>query len=902
MYRAIPLVFLLACTSSLNRELPPVDRPADDAEEPSAFDEKDEVDDDLPDGVVTPLPDLAVVSMNAQSDDTGMWFELEIANLGAADAPATELGLFLDQTTAPQPGDVAYSQHSVPAIPAGSSYAMVVQADSAAFAACADGCQSWLLLDSASATSEADEDNNAAGPIAVTTDSPGPTTVGANLKVTDLTWTEANGTVSYIVTVRNDGDENASGTFAIDLFADSASAPALTSIGDADGVLYGLWAGTETTLQITHDVDCTAGCTAWATVDSYGYIPETDETDNRFGPVTVTTSSTPPPPTTNGPDLQVTSVTWTENAGVVDYSITVKNHGDEEAVDFDIDVYGDQANAPTTGDIGNEWWMVAHLAAGDETTLPFSITQDCSTGCTSWVQVDSMDSVLETDETDNVYGPMAVGTVQTPPPTTTGPDLQVVSATWAETPSGIDYTVIVRNDGDEEAIGFDVDIYGDQAIAPAALEFGDDWNYVASLAAGDEKTLALSITKDCSTGCTSWVQVDSSGDVTESDETDNVHGPIAVNTTPTQTGDANLVITSFSWTEVGTGFDYEITVRNTGNADATTPIIVDVYGDWASAPVLHDIGDEWGQIDFLNAGEEQTVTLSLTQDCSAGCTSWAQVDTEGGVTESDETDNVHGGIAVTSTPSTTPGIDLVVGDATWQKNGSDFDFTVTVRNDGTVDSTGFYVDLFADSDTQPSGTSDDFEWIGSLQAGAETTVTMSHTADCSTGCTSWVYVDPNGGISETAEDNNFSEHAIGFEIVGTLKQTFEFADSSYNCESDLEWVFQDALAIRGLPPTEVDISLVVDENRISHTCTFPEATAWFANDADTLWVGVDFDAEQVWEYSDQLGAWDTFDGSMTNNTMQAAHDELYEDMTVDGKVMDVDFSVTWDIVWQARQN
>jgi hypothetical protein len=90
-------------------------------------------------------------------------------------------------------------------------------------------------------------------------------------------------------------------------------------------------------------------------------------------------------------------------------------------------------------------------------------------------------------------------------------------------------TAVVRNTGAVAADSFAIDFYSSRSSAPGPGETGDFRRVVHSLAAGDTAMFTAGpITSDTIGEWSSWVSVDASGWVVETDETDNVNGPTSI--------------------------------------------------------------------------------------------------------------------------------------------------------------------------------------------------------------------------------------------------------------------------------------------------------------------------------------------------------------------------------------
>ena len=91
------------------------------------------------------------------------------------------------------------------------------------------------------------------------------------------------------------------------------------------------------------------------------------------------------------------------------YAVDITNTGSEAVSAFYVDLYLDQSWSPEIGTDGDEYVDVTELKPGVTTFADFLV--EVPTGCypcDSWILVDSYNEVDETDETDNIGGPLEV--------------------------------------------------------------------------------------------------------------------------------------------------------------------------------------------------------------------------------------------------------------------------------------------------------------------------------------------------------------------------------------------------------------------------------------------------------------------------------------------------------------
>ncbi len=114
------------------------------------------------------------------------------------------------------------------------------------------------------------------------------------------------------------------------------------------------------------------------------------------------------------PNLSFTSVEYSALAapahGSIFVTAVVQNTGAVAADSFAIDFYSNRSSAPVAGETGDFRRVVYSLAVGDTAMFTAGpITSDTIGEWNSWAAVDAGGWVVETDETDNVHGPTAIG-------------------------------------------------------------------------------------------------------------------------------------------------------------------------------------------------------------------------------------------------------------------------------------------------------------------------------------------------------------------------------------------------------------------------------------------------------------------------------------------------------------
>jgi hypothetical protein len=221
------------------------------------------------------------------------------------------------------------------------------------------------------------------------------------------------------------------------------------------------------------------------------------------------------------PNLLVSAASGSISGGVLDLEVTVRNDGATGASDFWVDVFIDPDGTPAAGDIGEEFTLVPYAGADSTASLSFQIPVD-SGDHTVVVFVDTNDDIEESDETDNLLEAALGGGT-----TVSGPDLVISYFDYLADDVTVLWVVDVQNQGDQDADWFYVDLFTDQASSPALYDDGDEYTTIDGIAAGDTDYADFEVETWCF-GCSSWVMIDGYDNVYESDESNNVSGPLTV--------------------------------------------------------------------------------------------------------------------------------------------------------------------------------------------------------------------------------------------------------------------------------------------------------------------------------------------------------------------------------------
>jgi hypothetical protein len=345
------------------------------------------------------------------------------------------------------------------------------------------------------------------------------------------------------------------------------------------------------------------------------------------------------------PDLVVTSIAYnpaSPNVGEpVILTVTIENQGLADAGPFNSRWYADRATPPSNSSVSNEEfeYFSGGLAVGATTTHVDTYTYTTDGPHNSYAQVDIPSAILESDE-NNLFGPIIINVTEV--------DLKinsiVLSPASPKVGEPVTVTVTIENQGTSDSGQFFCDWYADRATPPVPGDFGDkSQEFGSGLAAGATTTLVATYTYTTGGPHAMYAQVDSDEIVTESDENNNLFGPQNVNVI-----DVDLKINSILFSpmspEAGQPVTVTVTIENQGLTDSD-PFFCDWYANRATPPVPGDFGDksqEFGSGLAAGATATHVDTYTYTYATAGEFSTFAQVDSDQIVDETNETNNVFG--------------------------------------------------------------------------------------------------------------------------------------------------------------------------------------------------------------------------------------------------------------------
>jgi hypothetical protein len=308
--------------------------------------------------------------------------------------------------------------------------------------------------------------------------------------VPSTTNPQINQTVTVTVTVKNQGTGNIGGTFFIDFYKDAgATGPTVGELSDIFCEINSLAAGATKTCTFKIAYASIGNYRIWAQVDSDVYIPESDETNNISGPVTIQVKTG-----TLISDLFVQSITTNpvspQPNQSVDVTVAVRNQGTGHTANpFAIDFYSSRATAPSTGLAGDfRCYIYEGLEPGATATCinyDVAIKYPSAGSYNMWAQVDTDLDVTESNETNNILGqpitvctPPAIPSLSTPANGAMGVST-IPALDWANVSGATSYDVQVCSNNTCSTVVTSANVVTSQWTVSPALAQGTQYYWRA---------------------------------------------------------------------------------------------------------------------------------------------------------------------------------------------------------------------------------------------------------------------------------------------------------------------------------------------------------------------------------------------------------------------------------------
>jgi hypothetical protein len=223
----------------------------------------------------------------------------------------------------------------------------------------------------------------------------------------------------------------------------------------------------------------------------------------------------------------------------VNMTVTIENVGGScvGCFPFSVDFYKNMTTAPPPGASGSFGCQVSPPAPGATTTCSGTVSYNTEGSYSMWARVDTYNSVGESDETNNVFGPQSISVAYPP-------DLLVQSiAVVPQSPLAgqpVDVTVTIRNASRTcvQCPTTLVDFYKALQTQPGPLSPGDVACTVNQPVGGETVSCTGLVTYPNPGTFQMWAQVDRLNQVYEASDANNMAGPQPITVRPDSDGDA----------------------------------------------------------------------------------------------------------------------------------------------------------------------------------------------------------------------------------------------------------------------------------------------------------------------------------------------------------------------------
>ncbi len=535
------------------------------------------------------------------------------------------------------------------------------------------------------------------------------------------------------------------------LYLQRGAAPEVGDIGDAQLTVQGLSPQQCTTLEHTQDVFATDRYKTWAQVDPKNGVVELREDNNHGGPQTVDVRGS----VSKLPELRVRSLSgYREGSHVLHYDVEVCNAGEQAAEYVRLDLYYNRATPPTPTSAGNRSRLIPMLAG--ESCVRMSINGHLQNGVKpikSWAYIDRRDRINESNESNNVFGPVQIGD------NGSRPDLLISQAVAQVNGSQVSYSAKVCNVGSQTSTATNLRLYYSSIGQPTAAMTPSQQRSVPTLTAGKCTTVTFTATLKSGT-YTSGFYVDAPNLVSETNENNNAYYPLFVsvgNTTGPQ-----LTLNGFTAVPSAGRVEYQIRICNIGNQPSLgSPSIapkIKLYDNLGWPPSAYDTSDRTVAVPRLEPG--QCTDLKSSATLAPGVyNAWARVMAYGHTSlAGPRTFTISGALA-----------DLYVKVLTPVPTASDVKFLITVCNQGTSTSTGTDVQVHIDTKPTPTSPQPQPYKIPPLLSGACVGVQTLSTPVGGGNHTVWAWVNRLGSVQEGNTSNNIYG-PVPFYVSGTVNQ------------------------------------------------------------------------------------------------------------------------------------
>ena len=568
---------------------------------------------------------LTILATNSGDEDAGqVWFELFVRQ-GEAQEGETAVDT---ETKDPFPvGDYEFSMKTGPLTPG--TYTLE------------------LRIDTLETNTESNEDDNVISTQVTIAAAP---KGYIDLEAVELTAAITDSNVLFTGTVTNNGTAPAENV-RLDVFCGSGEPPAAGSHGYPQALIESLQPDEvrDVEFQLTNYLAGDTPC--FLVADSVGSVAEVDESNNTFGPFVLSVPAFDLTPLADIVVLSVEPIIISDTT--IDYKATFYNAGSEPLQNLRAQIFWNSPEAPEFGLVSGDknFDFIVNdtfnqvLLPGDTRTVTWTWSEVPPTGLlNAWVYADTNNVFAEANENNNRYGPVVVDKL---PPVGTA-DLFIDSVETSLDGYNVTYIVTIGNQGDATPGSFDVDIFSDAETEPLVTDGAAAAAYT-SLASGPAPGQTIDVevewNSDVPGDFSSWVVVDAYQQVTESNETNNGFGPIAISIEEAKKPE--LTITSFEGEAVAGNGNFTVTVENTGPEPAESFVVSLYSGAFEGGePTGDDDAEDTVQVSGLAPGDSESLSLTWENVPAGSNPAFVIVDPSNEIDEANEQNNVEGPVVI----------------------------------------------------------------------------------------------------------------------------------------------------------------------------------------------------------------------------------------------------------------
>ncbi len=712
-------------------------------------------------------------------------------------------------------------------------------------------------------------------------------TESADLVVTKMTSNatpDEGDTLTYTVTITNDGPDDATGISLTDVLPNGVTRTA-TAANASQGSFNegsGLWTvgsltdSSAATLGLEVTVDAGASSLAQPITNTTSGL-SADQPDpnsaNNNGSVGITVS--------DDTDLAVSKMVddGTPDEGqTVTYTVTVTNSGPARATTVALTdalptgvTRTATAPNPSQGSFndGSGLWTVGTIDSGNNATLGLEVTVDAGasslsqpiTNTTSGLSLDQTDT---NNANDNDSADITVSD---------DTDLAVTKMVSDATPDEgqtITYTVTVTNNGPARATSVALTDMLPSGVTrtatapnPSQGSFVDGtglWT-VGTIDASSNATLGLEVTVDAGASSLAQPITNTTSGLTL-DQTDtnglNDNGGVDINVTD----DTDLVVSkmvSDATPDESQTITYTVTVTNNGPARATTVALTDVLPAGVTRTATPPNPSQGSFVDgtglwtvgTVDSGNNATLGLEVIVDAGASSLAQPITNTTSGLVL-DQTDtngaNNNGSVGITVNDNTDLVVSKMVSDDT-PDEGQTITYTVTITNNGparatTVALTDVLPSGVTRTATAPNPSQGSFVdgsglWtVGTIDSGSNATLGLEVTVDVGAAALAQPITNTTSGLSldQTDTDNGNNNGSVGITVNDDtdLAVTMMVDDSTPDEGQTITYT----ITVSNSGPAQasnVSLSDVLPTG-VTRTATAPSPSQGSFNDGTGLWT------------------------------------------------------------------